>query len=375
VKIKVAIHKGYRKFFYPFFKEYERHLRKAFFGYAKFFFPRFNAFRIFGIPSGVQSISGEVLVSSAREDQKLESALGHIAILKNGFASLVAATLTEEGKLVPEFTEQFTMKQIYNHSLFRFRFKRCLPSIPHFEGSVGSLSIDGHWNYYHWLFDALPKIHLMRKKGISPDKYYGDDTKSFQKESLRLLGIHEKDLISPHKHPVISASSLVVTSFPCMSAISHWTCEFLQKSFLPHSKPQNAKKLFISRKNASYRRILNEEELLPFLQREGFTIIQPETLSFTEQISLFQSAEVILAPHGAGLANLVFSKPGTKLIEIFPPRFTCTCYEALAKLIGVEYFSLHGIDDKITYSSECEGYDHILLDVEKLKRLWGEQAY
>jgi len=123
VKIKVAIHKGYRKFFYPFFKEYERHLRKAFFGYAKFFFPRFNAFRIFGIPSGVQSISGEVLVSSAREDQKLESALGHIAILKNGFASLVAATLTEEGKLVPEFTEQFTMKQIYNHSLFRFRFK------------------------------------------------------------------------------------------------------------------------------------------------------------------------------------------------------------------------------------------------------------
>jgi capsular polysaccharide biosynthesis protein len=33
---------------------------------------------------------------------------------------------------------------------------------------------------------------------------------------------------------------------------------------------------------------------------------------------LFQSAEFIISPHGAGLANLVFCEPRTKVIELMP---------------------------------------------------------
>ena len=35
-------------------------------------------------------------------------------------------------------------------------------------------------------------------------------------------------------------------------------------------------------------------------------------------MTLFRDAEIIIAPHGGGLANLVFCAPGTKVIELFP---------------------------------------------------------
>ena len=37
-----------------------------------------------------------------------------------------------------------------------------------------------------------------------------------------------------------------------------------------------------------------------------------------DQILLFQSAEFIITPHGAGLANLLFCEPETKVIELMP---------------------------------------------------------
>ena len=37
-----------------------------------------------------------------------------------------------------------------------------------------------------------------------------------------------------------------------------------------------------------------------------------------DQILLFQSAEFIIGPHGAGLSNLLFCEPGTKVIEFMP---------------------------------------------------------
>jgi capsular polysaccharide biosynthesis protein len=41
-------------------------------------------------------------------------------------------------------------------------------------------------------------------------------------------------------------------------------------------------------------------------------------MSMPDQILLFQSAEFIISPHGAGLANLLFCEPGTKVIELMP---------------------------------------------------------
>ena len=73
-------------------------------------------------------------------------------------------------------------------------------------------------------------------------------------------------------------------------------------------------KLYIRRKNAIYRNILNVDELEEFFINEGFTIIEPHLLSFSEKVNLFHNADFIAGPNSAGFSNLIFSQPKTKVL-------------------------------------------------------------
>ena len=54
------------------------------------------------------------------------------------------------------------------------------------------------------------------------------------------------------------------------------------------------------------------------LRKKGYKIINPQLYSIDEQIDIFSNAEKIIAPHGSNLANIIFCKPGTEIIEIAP---------------------------------------------------------
>lgn len=64
-----------------------------------------------------------------------------------------------------------------------------------------------------------------------------------------------------------------------------------------------------------------------------------ETLSVQEQHSLFYNATVIVALHGAGLANILFSEPGTKVIEILDDTY---CY--LSQTLDLDYHAVATTD-------------------------------
>ncbi len=65
-------------------------------------------------------------------------------------------------------------------------------------------------------------------------------------------------------------------------------------------------------------------------------------MSVTEQASCLASAEIVVAPHGAGLTNLVFCNPGTKVIEIFSPSYLPNCYWILSNVCGLDHYYLIG---------------------------------
>lgn len=54
------------------------------------------------------------------------------------------------------------------------------------------------------------------------------------------------------------------------------------------------------------------------LERHGFETVHPETLGVAEQMELFAGAEAVLGSWGSGLTNLIFSPPGTLVIELQP---------------------------------------------------------
>jgi capsular polysaccharide biosynthesis protein len=96
-------------------------------------------------------------------------------------------------------------------------------------------------------------------------------------------------------------------------------------------------RLHLSRSRAQRRRVTNEAELRAALERQGFTTVHLEDLTWAEQINAFRHAKVIVAPHGAGLANLAFCAPGTRVVELFHRAYVHGCFWRLAALRGLDY--------------------------------------
>lgn len=71
----------------------------------------------------------------------------------------------------------------------------------------------------------------------------------------------------------------------------------------------------------------------------NFQSLVLEGTSLAHQIHCFQSADVILAQHGAALANLIFAKPGARVIEIMPPNHPGEYFAELAKCLDLDYRS------------------------------------
>lgn len=205
----------------------------------------------------------------------------------------------------------------------------------------------GSHHYFHWVFDALPRLNLLWRSGIEIDQYLIDQRASFHREYLDLLGIPQEKITTVKKNTHLQAEELIVPSFPgTTGCVTQQSCLFLQKKILaPLSEnfsKNDSRRIYISRAKAEKRRVLNEKEVMERLRLYGFQCIVLEDLSVMEQVTCFASAEIIVAPHGAGLANLVYCKKGTKVIEFFSPNYVNPCYCGLSGTMGLTYAYLIG---------------------------------
>ena len=106
--------------------------------------------------------------------------------------------------------------------------------------------------------------------------------------------------------------------------------------FLKRNKPY--RKLYISRGKAQRRRLLNEEKIFSFLKEKGYEKVFLEELSFKEQIQIMQEALVVVAPHGAGLTNILFCEPDTHVVEIADLDFPNPNFYAIAAAMDHNYW-------------------------------------
>lgn len=224
-----------------------------------------------------------------------------------------------------------------------------LPPIRHIDGTVAILAGLLDTVYFHWLFDILPRVELLRRSGIEIDAidyFLIDRQLPFQRQTLDALGIPPEKTLSTDRHSHLQASRLIVPSFPGTVAwMPPWTCDFLQNQFLTPTALETTptvERLYISRTRATRRRILNETELIQGLARYGFQSVELESMSVVQQAALFAKAKVIIAPHGSGLSNLAFCQPGTRVIELFSPNFVYSCYWLVSQLVGLDYYYYTG---------------------------------
>jgi hypothetical protein len=104
---------------------------------------------------------------------------------------------------------------------------------------------------------------------------------------------------------------------------------------LPDTAP--TRRIYVTRSDTKKRRVSNEAALLPILNARGFEIVAPGLLSLREQAGLFASSAAIVGPHGAGLTNILFAPPGTRVMEMFPSTKVKNTYFLQAKSLGQIY--------------------------------------
>jgi capsular polysaccharide biosynthesis protein len=232
------------------------------------------------------------------------------------------------------------------HSLFQ---RKRIASIERLAGTSSVLATSESAGFFHWITDALPRLQILRKASPLPweaiDHFLISEGIPAIHESLSLLGIPADKLIVTRRDSHFLCDWLIVPSLPgAPGNVPPWAIDFLRSQFIKSSAetPIKPKRIYVSRSKASGRKISNEEEILPLLSSRGFARIALEEMSLSDQITLFSQAEAIIAPHGAGLTNLAWCAPKTKLLEIFSPLYVNLCYWAIASLTQADYYYLLG---------------------------------
>ena len=125
-----------------------------------------------------------------------------------------------------------------------------------------------------------------------------------------------------------------------------WVIDYIASKFLPHVQNKHfdlSDKIFISRKKARFRKMTNEDEVFALFEPLGFVRYNLEDFSILEQVALFHQAKAIVAAHGTGFVNLMFTQPGTTVVEIFQERSDC-CFYDLALMQKLNYYCIKTID-------------------------------
>ncbi len=119
------------------------------------------------------------------------------------------------------------------------------------------------------------------------------------------------------------------------------------KKIIPHSHFPPRKITLIDRKDQVGRGIFNREEVVDAIARTGIPFEVVDTLgkyTFAQQVALMAGTGILIAPHGAALANSMFLPVHSVVVEAFPYLMKKTTYRHLATMADLHYMPLYSWD-------------------------------
>lgn len=198
-------------------------------------------------------------------------------------------------------------------------------------------------NYYHSLVDELPRLFLLHHPSYADREIKlllpGGPTpvESFFLDKLCPPNIK---IIQIEHDRLYTCEEFLFTNFLSRrfaGYLPHQYLTFFHHRVLPDRARRQDKKILISRKYApNSRNIVNEEELAEALLPLGYQSYVLEDLDIQAQIDLFYDAKSVVAPHGAGLTNLLYAQ-NTEVLELHPNQNMFPHYYYLCKSLQHTY--------------------------------------
>lgn len=199
----------------------------------------------------------------------------------------------------------------------------------------------GGRRYSHWLFDVWPKLQALSRLGAlrGAGVIVNDCGAALRSATLGQLGIDPGRVRLVEAAGVEVAAERALRVGPCREVLytPPWIIDAVRSAFLPAgAPPKGRRRLYVTRAGAHRRRVVNEDAVRELAAARGFETVALETLSLAETAALMSEAEMVLAPHGAGLANIVFCPPDCRVVEFFSHHISPE-YWLLAARMGLDY--------------------------------------
>lgn len=253
------------------------------------------------------------------------------------------------------------------------------PSAKVLKGTTISLATNGAYNnYFHFLIELGQKIGFLESCGISMNDVdhilINKRTYTFQKNLTAVLQIPESKIVETELNSYYQCEKLIVPSYVQHSYYGH---EYVRDKVLgqiaQEPRATRRKRIYVSRRSTGLGRcVANEKELLPLLASRGFETVYFEDYSILEQARLIRDSEVILSPHGAGLSNIIFADPGTKVVELININAVNLTFYPYTLYAGLDY----GVSmcDSVDDATQREHMKDITVDISKLAKLLDKMA-
>jgi capsular polysaccharide biosynthesis protein len=220
--------------------------------------------------------------------------------------------------------KHYDLAQIVSEELAAFAPQRGAPG-PRMEEEC--VFFGGSTNFGHFMFQHMTKLHAVRQIPAARDlplAVYRNVPRRYL-EFLDLAAYPEsRRIYVDHDRPVAFANAWVPSTafyrghyndreaYIYPDAVFGLRNMILDRTRIAGDRPR----IYVTRNNAQWRRIVNEDEVLAVLDGFGFKVVRLEEMSAAEQVELVSQAEIIVMTTGAASPITSFAPTDCIVLEL-----------------------------------------------------------
>ena len=242
-------------------------------------------------------------------------------------------------------------------------------------------------NWYHFLLDTAPRLLFFESIPANVPILIRSDLPSTTKEFLRkltsrnVIEVKPDETVRVSKLYVCPGRSTIFDSAPPKGLkkveFSPIILNLFQRKVLDSlgvSSDSHTESRITFKRNSATRNDLNWSNTNRVLNDFSFQTRKLDSEFYRKQVKVFHNAKFIVAPGGAVLANIIFMKPGTKVLALISWRNrNLKLWKDLSKSANLKYFEVKGFPTYWGFNYLRSLHSSFYISPRKLRRILSKE--
>lgn len=249
-------------------------------------------------------------------------------------------------------------------------------------------------NYFHWLCECLPMVVFALEHETNFKDYPLLISKELHNNYKKALNVllakygKKKSIIELESNFAYVVNELILPSdlsrildryhgVPKNGIDIVLNPQYIKKvkQLLSIKANRKFRKIYLTRRSGTYRKLLNEQSVEQFMLKRGYEVIDLANVSFEFQQLLFSQAEIVITPTGATMTNMMLAPSNTTFVVLFSdhpqavPQMlngrNVDLWQQLAEICNVHLYECYG---KRAYHRD-DVHDDFIINLEDLSML------